>query len=206
MERCLMSKSPRVGKALSLPPIAQGLAIIAVCLLISCSATKILKEETAPGVDLSAYKTFNFYAVTAAGDTTPRKADQRMNQLRQAIRTELEGKGYTFSIEKPDFLVNVFMRVKQDVQTREKYIITDAPSYAGQPNYSWQGDDVVVGYFKTGLMDIHIIDAKENRLVWESESDGTLADKESDVTKRMAERMKKVFAHFPPARQLQATR
>jgi hypothetical protein len=201
-----MSSNPRIRKAFSLPPLSQCLAIIAVCLLISCSATKILKEETAPGVDLSAYKSFNFYTVTAAGDTTPRKADQRMNQLRQAIRTELEGKGYAFSIDKPDFLVNVFMRVKQDVQTREKNLITDPPSYAGQRNYSWQAEDVVVGYYKTGLMDIHIIDAKENRLVWESESDGTLADKESQVPQRMAERMKKVFAHFPQARLPQATR
>jgi hypothetical protein len=86
------------------------------------------------------------------------------------------------------------------VQTREKNLITDPPNYVGQRNYTWQADEMVVGYYKTGLMDIHIIDAKENRLIWESESDGVLADKESDVEKRMGERMKKIFEKYPKAR------
>jgi hypothetical protein len=176
------------------------LAAIAVYILSSCASTKILREETAPGVNLAAYKTFNFYAVTAAGDTTPRKSNQRMSQLRQSIRGELERKGYTFAATNPDFLVNAFMKVKQDLQTREKNIITDPPTYTGQRNYSWQADDVAVGYYKTGLLDIHIIDAKENRLVWESESEGVLASRESEVEKRMSERMKKVFEKFPSSR------
>ena len=180
-----------------LPPIAWGLAVITIYILSSCASTKILREETAPGVNLSAYKTFNFYSVTAAGDTTPRKSDLRMAQLRQAIRRELESKGYAFSPGKPDFLVNAFMKVKQDVQTREENVITDPPTLTGQRNYAWQEDDVVVGFYKTGLLDIHIIDAKENRLVWQSESEGVLASKENDVEKRMAERMKKVFGKFP---------
>jgi hypothetical protein len=180
--------------------------LLIVMVAASCASVKILKEETAPGIDLSSYASFSFYAVTSAGDTTPRKADQRMAQLRQSIRTELESKGYRFNLNNPDFQVNAFMKVKQDVQTREKNLITDPPAYVGQRNYSWQADDVVVGYYKTGLLDIHIIDAKENRLVWESESDGVLASKEADVEKRMAERMKKVFAHFPAARQQQAAR
>ena len=175
----------------------KSLLPLLMLLLASCASTKILKEETAPGVNLSAYKTFNFYSVTAAGDTTPRKADQRMAQLRQAVRKELEGKGYAFSGNNPDFWVNVFMRVKQDVQTREKNPVTDQPVHVGQEQYNWKPEEVVVGYYKTGLMDVHIIDAKENKLVWESESDGLLADKESDVEKRMAERMKKIFEHFP---------
>lgn len=177
------------------------LLLFIVVLAASCASVKILKEETAPGVDLSSYNSFSFYAVTAAGDTTPRKADQRMGQLRQAIRKELELKGYRFNPNSPDFQVNAFMRVKQDVQTREKNLSTDPPMYVGQQNYSWRADEVVVGYYKTGLLDIHIIDVKQNKLIWENESDGVLADKESQVAEKMAERMKKVFANYPMARQ-----
>jgi hypothetical protein len=172
----------------------------------SCASVKILKEETAPGVDLSSYNSFSFYAVTAAGDTTPRKADQRMTQLRQAIRSELESKGYRFNPNNPDFQVNAFMKVKQDVQTREKNLSTDPPMYVGQQNYTWRADEVVVGYYKTGLLDIHIIDTKQNKLIWENESDGVLADKESQVAERMAERMKKVFEKFPASRSQQGPR
>jgi len=190
----------RSRNSFRLHPVCLALAAITLYFLSSCASTKILREETAPGVNLSAYKTFNFYSVTSAGDTTPRKTDKRMSQLKQSIRRELEGKGYAFTTSNPDFLVNAFMKVKQDVQTREKNIITDPPAYLGQRDYSWQADDVVVGYYKTGLLDIHIIDAKENRLVWESESEGVLASKESEVEKRMEERMKKVFANFPASR------
>jgi hypothetical protein len=176
------------------------LPLFIILVAASCASVKILKEETAPGVDLSSYNSFGFYAVTAAGDTTPRKADQRMGQLRQAIRTELESKGYRYNPNNPDFQVNAFMKVKQDVQTREKNLSTDPPMYVGQQNYTWRASDMVVGYYKTGLLDIHIIDAKQNTLIWENESDGVLADKESQVAERMAERMKKVFKKFPPSR------
>jgi Domain of unknown function (DUF4136) len=190
----------RTRKSVRVRKIFPVLAAIALYLFFSCTSTKILLEETAPGVILSEYKTFNFYSVTTAGDTTPRKADLRMAQLRQSIRRELEEKGYRFTITDPDFLVNAFMKVKQDLQTREKNLVTDPPTYTGQRNYSWQADEMVVGYYKTGLLDIHIIDAKENRLVWESESEGILASRDEDVEKKMAARMKKVFEKFPPSR------
>lgn len=168
-----------------------------VILFANCSSTRIIKEETAPYSNLSAYKSYNFYSFHAAGDTTPRKTDQRMSQIRKAISYELNQKGYAFSANNPDFLVNISMNVKQDVQTREKNSITEPPVNTGQPSYTYKTDDVVVGYYKTGTMDIHIIDAKENKLVWQSISDGVLADKESDIEKRMKERFKLVFEHFP---------
>lgn len=174
--------------------------IIFLVLASSCASVKIIKEETAPNADLSAYKTYNFYSFHAAGDTTPRKTDQRMAQIRKAISNELSKKGYVFAANNPDFLVNVSMNVKQDVQTREKNSITEPPVNSSQPSYTYKTDDVVVGYYKTGTMDIHVIDAKENKLVWQSISDGVLAAKESDIEKRMQERFKLVFEHFPKSR------
>jgi hypothetical protein len=123
-----------------------------------------------------------------------------MSQIKKAISNELNKKGYVFSANNPDFLVNVSMNVKQDVQTREKNAITESPYNIGQPSYTYKTDDVVVGYYKTGTMDIHIIDAKENKLVWQSISDGVLAAKESDIDKRMQERFKKVFEHYPSSK------
>jgi Domain of unknown function (DUF4136) len=174
--------------------------IILVLLASSCASVKIIKEETTPYADISGYKTYNFYSFHAAGDTTPRKTDQRMSQIKKAISNELNKKGYVFSANNPDFLVNVSVNVKQDVQTREKNSITEPPVNSGQPSYTYKTDDVVVGYYKTGTMDIHVIDAKENKLVWQSISDGVLADKESEIEKRMQERFKLVFEHFPKSR------
>jgi hypothetical protein len=176
----------------------QFFIILSLC--SSCASVKIIKEETAPGVDLSAYKTYNYYSFHAAGDTTPRKTNQRMSQIRKAISNELTQKGYVFSANRPEFLVNVSMNVKQAVQTREKTPITDAPASLGQPNYSYQSDEVVVGYYKTGTMKIDIIDVKDNTLIWQNISEGVLADKEKDIDKRMQERFKKVFEHFPSSR------
>jgi hypothetical protein len=170
---------------------------IILLLCSSCASVKIINEETAPGVDLSSYKTYNFYSFHAAGDTTPRKTNQRMSQIRKAISYELTQKGYVFSANRPEFLVNISMNVKQAVQTREKTPITDAPASLGQPNYSYQSDEVVVGYYKTGTMKIDIVDVKDNTLVWQNISEGVLADKEKDIDKRMQERFKKVFEHFP---------
>jgi hypothetical protein len=103
-------------------------------------------------------------------------------------------------MDNPDFLVNLSMNVKQDVQTREKNLMTDAPAYVGQKNYTWKADDVVVGYYKTGTMEVDIVDARDKTLVWQSISEGVLADKESDIEKRMQDRFKKVFENFPNCR------
>jgi CO dehydrogenase/acetyl-CoA synthase alpha subunit len=176
------------------------LLIVTVIFVGSCASVKIIKEETAPGADISAYKTYNYYAFHAAGDTTPRKTDQRMSQIRKAITNELNQKGYAFSANNPDFLVNISMNVKQDVQTREKTPITDPQVHVGQPNYTYKPDDQVVGYYKTGTMEIHIVDAKKNILVWQNISEGVLADKERDIDQRMQERFKKVFEHFPASK------
>ena len=180
--------------------------VIFSLLLSACSTTRIIKEETAPGVDLSAYKTFNYYSFHAAGDTTPRKTNQRLSQIRKAITKELNQKGYTFSANNPDFLVNISMNVKQDVQTRDKKTVTDEQAYVGQKNYTWQAEDVVEGYYKTGTMELHIIDAKEKTLVWQNISEGVLADKESDVEKRMEMRFKKVFNDFPVFEKIDTSR
>lgn len=174
--------------------------ILTLILASSCASVKIIKEETAPGVDISAYKTYNYYSFHAAGDTTPRKTNQRMSQIRKAISNELNQKGYVFSANKPEFLVNISINVKQDVQTREKTPITDAPAALGQPNFNYKPDDVVVGYYKTGTMEVDIVDVKENTLVWQNISEGVLADREKDIDKRMKERFKKVFEHFPSSR------
>jgi len=176
------------------------LFIVALIFVSSCASVKIIKEETAPGADLSAYKTYNYYSFHAAGDTTPRKTDQRMSQIRKAISNELNQKGYVFSANNPDFFVNISMNVKQDVQTREKTPITDQQSNLGQPNYSNNTNDVVVGYYKTGTMQVDIVDAKKNVLLWQNISDGVLADKERDIDQRMQERFKKVFEHYPPSK------
>ncbi|MGL6266908.1 MAG: hypothetical protein ACRC2O_03250, partial [Chitinophagaceae bacterium] len=71
--------------------------IIVLFLINSCASVKIIKEETAPNANLSAYKNYNFYSFHAAGDTTPRKTDQRMSQIKKAISNELNQKGYVFS-------------------------------------------------------------------------------------------------------------
>jgi hypothetical protein len=170
---------------------------ILIAFASSCASVKIIKEETAPGADISAYKSYNYYSFHAAGDTTPRKTDQRISQIRKAISNELNQKGYVFSANNPDFLVNISINVKQDVQTREKTPITDQQTNVGQPNYSNNTNDIVVGYYKTGTMQVDIIDSKKNTLVWQNISDGVLADKEKDIDKRMQERFKKVFEHFP---------
>ncbi len=173
---------------------------ILIAFASSCASVKIIKEETAPGVDLSAYKSYNYYSFHAAGDTTPRKTDQRISQIKKAISNELNQKGYVFSANNPDFLVNISINVKQDVQTREKTPITDPQVHVGQPNYTYNPNDVVVGYYKTGMMQVDIVDAKNKTLVWQNISDGVLADKESDIDKRLQERFKKVFEHYPASK------
>lgn len=169
-----------------------------VLTIVSCSSTaKIIKSETAEGANLSAYKTFDFYKLEASGDTISQKFEQRSAMLKAAIADELVQKGYQQVAGNADLMVNIGISVKEDVQTRQTDFRTDAPRYTGQRRYTWKSKEVEVGRYRTGTVDIHLVDAKNNTMLWQKVAEDIIPEKDSKLETKVREGMKKIFADFP---------
>ena len=165
-------------------------------LIVSCSSTKVLNTEAGEGVNLNAYKTFDFYKVEASGDTASQLYAERISLLEDAIAIQMQKHGYLLSKTNPDLLVNIGVVVNQEVQTRQTDFRTDAPRYTGQRRYSWKSEEVEVGTYREGTVTVHLVDRKENKMVWKGAVQDVIPRKESKVQKTIANGIKKLFGSF----------
>jgi hypothetical protein len=172
---------------------------LSVGAMLSCSSSRIIKSEIAEGLDWSAYKTFDFYKLEASGDTLSEKFGQGASLLKTTIANELLQKGYRQAPGSPDLLVNIGICVQEKTQTRETDFRTDAPRYFGQRRYSWKSKEVETGRYRMGTVDIHLVDAQKNTIVWQKVAEGVIPERDKKLDEKVKEGVKKIFSDFPAA-------
>ena len=176
------------------------LAIIMIAALAACSSVKVSNTESAPNTDFAKYKTFDFYKLTASGDTVSKGFDERMALLKSAISGELGKRGYSQSSTNPELLVNIGLQVEEKAQTRETDWRTDGRyTYIGQRNYSWKSEEIVTGYYKEGTVTVHLVDAVKNSMVWKGTVKDILPSKEKNLSEAATKGMKSLFEKYPVA-------
>jgi hypothetical protein len=174
------------------------LAILMMGSLAACSSVKVSNTESAANTDFTKYKTFDFYTLTASGDTSSKGFDERVAVLKSAISTELSKRGYTKSSSNPELLVNIGIQVEEKAQTRETDWRTDGRyKYVGQRNYSWKSEEIVVGYYKEGTVTVHVVDAAKNSMVWKGTVKDILPSKASKIEEVADKAMKSLFEKYP---------
>lgn len=181
------------------------LFILLLSVLGACSGVRVLHTETADNTDLAKYKTFDFYRVHASGDTVKdiHLFNARVDLLKDAVAAELVKRGYTHNDQHPDLLVNIGIRVKEEIQTRQTDWKTDgAPRYIGQRSYSWKSEEIESGRYREGTVAIHLVDAAQNTMVWKGIIRGVVPEKQRNVQQEARQGMKTLFNRYPvPARQ-----
>ncbi|MBE7174379.1 MAG: DUF4136 domain-containing protein [Williamsia sp.] len=179
------------------------MARLVVCFLIvlmtACSSSKVINTEKADNVDFSTYKTFDFYQVEARGDTISQKFNERVAKLQDAIAIKMQQLGYLLSKTNPDLLINTGIVVKEEVQTRQTDFRTDAPRYIGQRRYSWKSEEVETGRYREGTVTVHVIDAKQNKMIWKGAIEDIIPKKESRVEATITKGVNKLFDDYPTA-------
>lgn len=114
--------------------------------MYSCTPVIKVVAETSPGANLSQYKSFAFYQLSAQGDTISKGFTERVELFKQAITKELNNRGLTAKQSQPDLLVNIGIAIEEKIQTRQTNFMQDgAPYYVGQRNYKWKSQNIEVG-------------------------------------------------------------
>ena len=174
--------------------------ILLLSIVTGCSPYRIVRNQSDQSARWNAYRTFAFVD-TSRIDPMPGGAYQTaIEQIKQAVVAELNSRGYQLvannsSASQPDLLVNVGTVVNEKTQTRQTTIY-EAPRYIGQRRYSWQSQEVPVGTYKEGTLSLHVVDSKQNALVWDAAVSGVLG-KKGITPEQIDEAIRTVFSKFP---------
>jgi hypothetical protein len=152
----------------------QALLATAVTLVAACTSGPEIRHETNPTASFSSYKTFGFFSPLS----TDRAGYQSVftSRLKQATRSAMEARGYVYSEDHPDLLVNFFA----NVQDKQDIVSTPSPvgGYYGYHRglYGGFGTDVQTVNYKSGTLTIDLVDPGQKLLVWQATAEGRVSD------------------------------
>jgi len=139
-----------------------------VLLLAACATGPRITSDVDPSANFSQYRTFAFYsplAIEGQGYAT-----LTSGRTKDAARRQLESRGYVYDEKSPDLWVNLnaYMQEKTDVVTipevdYDYYYSYRARRYVSVPYWRDRTD---VYKYTEGTLNVDLVDAKQNRLVW----------------------------------------
>lgn len=120
---------------------------------------------------------------------------ETLDQIKSAVASELTQRGYQQTSGNADLMVNLGLVVQEKTQTRQTNI-REAPIYIGQRRYSWQSQEVPVGQYQEGTLNVDVVDAKSNQLLWDAAVRSILTKRSVDPA-NINEAVAKLFEKFP---------
>ena len=159
--------------------------------LFSCESIKVTMDYDNT-VDFSKYKT---YQLDHNVEELPLN-DLNKTRLLNAVKSQMQEKGFSESDE-PDVFVDLVLTAQQEQNT---YANTNY--YGGGYRYGRGGGfsttDVNTVTYVVGTLFIDLIDAKEEKLVWQGRGEGTIDENTKNREKNINDVVKKIFYYYPP--------
>lgn len=154
------------------------LSLLGAAGLSGCAATQpSIRIDYDRSADFSAYRTYGFpeeVGTDRAGYST-----LVTTHFKQAVRHEMDSRGYRYAERNPDLLVNFFANVRHVTTVRSRPNLWVSYGYYGYrygmysawPLYADRVDTV---HYRVGTANIDIVDAERDQLIWEGVAEGRL--------------------------------
>ena len=150
------------------------LAVVAAgCATNEAPNTRVDYDKKA---DFSVYRTYGFPKET--GTDRGGYSTLVTSYFKSSVSTAMEARGYKYSAENPDLLVNFFMNTRERTELRpnpgagQGYYGYREGLYRGWPMYD---QDRTVNY-QIGTINVDIVDAAKKQLIWEGVSEGRVTE------------------------------
>jgi hypothetical protein len=178
-------------------------AALLVLALAGCATSPTIRSDYDTSTDFAAYHSFGF--AEKLGTDSAGYASLLTQRLKEAVSREMEARGYAYTEEKPDLLVNFQARLEDKVQ------VYRAPAawgpwprgyygYRGgfyDPWFGYAGDTQVVNYTE-GTLNIDLVDRERRQMVWEGVAVGEVDESEGVPGQaKIDEAVKGIFAKYP---------
>jgi hypothetical protein len=176
---------------------------LVMALVAGCAATPQQKIRTDydKKADLSLYRTYGF--PTETGTDRGGYSTLMTKYFKEAVQRGMEARGYKYSADHPDLLVNFY------TNTRDVNDIRSNPSanlgwgyfgyryglYTAWPLYDPAIESI---QYKVGTANVDIVDAAKKQLVWEGIAEGRVTDKAMDNPQATIDSVvQQLLAKFP---------
>jgi hypothetical protein len=154
--------------------VATALAVfVAGCATTDAPNTRVDYDKKA---DFSVYRTYGFPKET--GTDRGGYSTLVTSYFKSSVTTAMEARGYKYSEENPDLLVNFFMNTRDRTEIRPNpgqgygYYRYREGLYGGWPMYQ---QDRTVNY-QIGTINVDIVDAAKKQLIWEGVAEGRVTE------------------------------
>jgi hypothetical protein len=162
--------------------VAAAFALTAALFAAGCATTSGPKTriDYDKAADFSVYRTYGFPKET--GTDRGGYSTLVTSYLKSAMSAQMEARGYKYSEDHPDLLVNFYMNTRERTEIRP-----DARASVGYGYYGYRyglynawpmyDEDRTVTY-KVGTLNLDIVDAEKKQLVWEGVAEGRVSEDE----------------------------
>jgi hypothetical protein len=178
------------------PISSASLLLAGVALFQGCASKPDLRADYDRSADFAKYHSFNF--VKTPSTDTLGYGNLLTQQMEVAIKSELEKRGYKLA-SSPDLMVNFSgkLQEKTDIQSSGGGSYYGYRGYGAWPGYAY-GTDVYTVRYTVGTINVDLIDATRNQMVWEGVAVGEvtrkhLENREAAITKAV----EKIFSKYP---------
>lgn len=152
--------------------------VLAVMLMAGCATTRApqTRIDYDKKADFSVYRTFGFPKET--GTDRGGYSTLVTSYFKNSVTAAMEARGYKYSEDHPDLLVNFYMNTRERTETRPSpalgygYYGYRYGLYNAWPMYD---EDRTVTY-KIGTINLDIVDAEKKQLIWEGISEGRVTE------------------------------
>ena len=173
---------------------------LTLAVLAGCASAPRVDVARAPGADFTRFDTFTFHEPLGT-DRQEGTSTILSQTLKETTRSQLDAKGYEYVEENADLEVNFFVETKEVISGLSRRPSLSIGYGVFHRHYGvWTGYDpgVDVQQYTQGTLHVDVIDAENDRLVWEGvartrqPADGFVFDPE-----RIQTSVDRVFADFP---------
>lgn len=158
-----------------------AVVVLAGLVMAACSSGPDIRRDVNPSAQFGTYKTFGFFSKLST-DTAGYESVFTA-RMKQATRTVMESKGYSYTEQSPDLLLNFFANLqdKQEVRsTPAPMPMSDSMGYFGYRDpffYGMSTPEVRTVNYKQGTVTIDLVDRDKKFLAWSATAEGRVDKK-----------------------------
>lgn len=167
----------------------------------ACTTTKVSVHPPNSAVELSDYRTFDFFELKTEGDTSS-NFNLNIANLKSEIIDEMNRRGLKQSAKDPELNINLGILIEEKKQTRQTNLSDPGEwNYLGQRNYKWESKTIEVGTYQEGSVTLHLVDDGTNEAVWVGVMEGILPKNPVKREKTIKKAVEALFNKIDRARE-----
>jgi hypothetical protein len=174
--------------------------MLGALLLAACATGPRVRTDYDPGADFGQYRSWGFYkpiAMEESGYST-----WISDRIKDNVRREMEARGYRYTEQDPDLLVN-FQGI-----VRERTSVWSVPRTDYHWFYSYRRrsyfavpfwyDETQVSQYTEGTLTVDLVDAERNRMVWTGAAIGRVVQRSAQQRATEVDTaIASIFAEYP---------